>query len=195
MSAEPITALALADLMDKAGGTDGQWNGADVCDALAQLIASHGGWKQCDDHGNYSASKSTCPFEHEPDPIESLYCVGPSVWTQWLTNERDFAATTLTKLTDDLCNSIGGGNMLTIDMGDEAIVVLPCPHSIRPHATLMLRLQQVNLNDIANAPLWNAYRVLTWGTEYVGTGVVEDSPILLNKALASFLEAIAYPED
>ena len=59
---DTITATQLADLMDDCTGDDGQWNGGDVCEALADLISRRGGWKECAEHGHYSAAKSTCPL-------------------------------------------------------------------------------------------------------------------------------------
>lgn len=52
---------ALADLMDDSDD-NGQWNGGDVCDALADVIAAANGWNVCDHHGNYSADKPRCPW-------------------------------------------------------------------------------------------------------------------------------------
>ena len=57
----PVTTLA--DLMDECS-EEGQWNGSDICDALATVIDRHGGWKRCDEHGVYSASNPECPWEH-----------------------------------------------------------------------------------------------------------------------------------
>lgn len=62
-AAPAITALELADLMDECS-EDGQWNGADICDGLANIIDRNDGWKRCDEHGVYSASKTECPWEH-----------------------------------------------------------------------------------------------------------------------------------
>lgn len=59
--APTVTVAHLAALMDDCSGSDGQWNGADVCDALATVIRNGGGWKVCDDHGEYAATKDTCP--------------------------------------------------------------------------------------------------------------------------------------
>lgn len=61
----PITATELADLMDANSDPQGQWRGADTCEALAKLIDAHGGWKHCDRHFAYSAAKERCPFDHE----------------------------------------------------------------------------------------------------------------------------------
>lgn len=51
----------LARLMDTHSDRDGQWNGADICIAFAELIDARGGWKRCDDHGVYAATKVACP--------------------------------------------------------------------------------------------------------------------------------------
>lgn len=71
----PILATDLADLMDECS-QDGQWEGADICDALGELITRYGGWKVCAGtealagHGCYSASKDKCPWciEDTPEP-------------------------------------------------------------------------------------------------------------------------------
>lgn len=60
-----ITIGYLADLMDDCADQDGQWEGADVCQAIADLITENNGWKHCPDHGVYSARKNECPFDHE----------------------------------------------------------------------------------------------------------------------------------
>ena len=65
---------ALADLMDDNSDTDGQWDGGDVCEALAGVIARGGGWAECPatatdaGHGSYSANKTECPFDHDLVP-------------------------------------------------------------------------------------------------------------------------------
>lgn len=58
-----VRVLALADLMDE-NTEQGQWEGADICDALSEIIDAADGWKHCDDHGNYSASKPFCPWHN-----------------------------------------------------------------------------------------------------------------------------------
>lgn len=62
-AASTVTVAELATLMDE-HSDDGQWKGADICDALAGLIRRHGGWKSCVDHGCYAATNPTCPFDH-----------------------------------------------------------------------------------------------------------------------------------
>lgn len=58
------TAVMLADMMDECSDR-GQWNGADLCDALGSVIAAAGGFKSCDEHGLFSASNSACPWCRE----------------------------------------------------------------------------------------------------------------------------------
>lgn len=54
----------LANVLDSSADADGQWNGADVCDALFTIVDKLDGWKQCEAHGYYSAAKEQCPFQH-----------------------------------------------------------------------------------------------------------------------------------
>lgn len=58
-------AIELADLMDTHADGDGQWEAADICDALSGWIAEHEGWQTCPHHGVFSAGTSTCPFGRE----------------------------------------------------------------------------------------------------------------------------------
>ncbi len=60
-------AVLLAELMDGCTRGDGQWSGADVCDALANLIDEWGGWARCPTHDVYAASKPSCPFCDEDE--------------------------------------------------------------------------------------------------------------------------------
>jgi hypothetical protein len=55
-------AMMLADVFDGCTDQDGYWNGADVCDAIAEIIENADGWKRCPVHGQYSAWNATCPL-------------------------------------------------------------------------------------------------------------------------------------
>lgn len=50
----------LAELLDRNTGDDGQWDGADVCDAVASLAEP--AFARCPVHGFYSAAKPRCPL-------------------------------------------------------------------------------------------------------------------------------------
>jgi hypothetical protein len=60
----PLTIAELAELLDDCADSHGQWDGGDVCEALSDIIGRGGGWKRCAEHGVYSATKPTCPFDH-----------------------------------------------------------------------------------------------------------------------------------
>lgn len=59
-----LTVADIAELLDSCADPDGQWDGADVCQDLADFVSAHNGWAECPEHGHYSATKTTCPFDH-----------------------------------------------------------------------------------------------------------------------------------
>ena len=77
----------LATLMDN-NSSAGQWDGGDVCEALAQVIKAYGGWETCaEEHGLYSASNTSCPWcvQHDTLTIE-LAGTAQGPWTAALSD-------------------------------------------------------------------------------------------------------------
>ncbi len=124
------------------------------------------------------------------DVITSLYSVGKDTWLSWLTGDKPLAGMKLPVVTDELCDGVGGCNILSIDMGDQAIIVLPCPSRIRQQATLMLLIEQVRTSD-EGEPIEFGWKVLTWGTRYRWRGgLAEDAPRVLHEGLSEFLDML-----
>ncbi|HRA84770.1 MAG TPA: hypothetical protein PLT40_10600 [Ilumatobacteraceae bacterium] len=79
-----VTIDVLARLMDDCADSDGQWDGAQLCDELDTIIVHAGGWADCPDHGRYAATRRACPFDHSDDPL-----IGPAATACNLIAEGD----------------------------------------------------------------------------------------------------------
>jgi len=60
--------------------------------------------------------------------IASLYSVSAEVWMRFF-NGEPLRTPDLPQFLADLCDAIGGGNIASVDMGDEALVAYPFSHA------------------------------------------------------------------
>ena len=60
--------LRIAEAFDDNSDDDGQWEGADICDAVAAILVREGAFLRCPVHGVYAASKDECPYKDEEEP-------------------------------------------------------------------------------------------------------------------------------
>ena len=68
---EPTLKISeLAEILDKCADEDGQWDGGDLCQAIADIVQRHNGFARCLTHGVYAATKPRCPFNHQLAHIE-----------------------------------------------------------------------------------------------------------------------------
>lgn len=54
------TPQMLAEILEDSADEDGQWNGAEVCDRLVEIVENHDGWQSCVDHGLYPKHYRHC---------------------------------------------------------------------------------------------------------------------------------------
>jgi hypothetical protein len=130
-------------------------------------------------------------------PISTLYSRGAEEWHRWLDGNVLHGTVGLKELTDDLCDAVGGCNMLTIDTGDGAWIAMPAPHAIRPNAvmTLNLSLYPGGFSPATGYPMTAGWKVESWGTVPVPRGEAEDTPRGLTLALAEFFEMLSEEEE
>ena len=124
------------------------------------------------------------------DTIDTLYSRDRLTWVRWLELGAVLTKCKIGDLTDDLCDSVGGCNILTIDMGDQAFIVLPCSSLLRRDATMTILVEQAQYND-EGEPFKIGWKVVTWGTIAVrDVRVAEDEPGVLIGALTDFMEML-----
>ncbi len=127
------------------------------------------------------------------EPI-NLYCKGADTWHQWLGGDVLHEAGDLKQLTDDLCDAVGGANIVTVDMADEAWICLPCTTTIgyRVDRLMSLKVEQVRY-DIDTIGF--GWKVLTWGTFHCTYGVAQDDPVELLQHLCDFIASVREEDD
>lgn len=120
--------------------------------------------------------------------ITSLYSVGMETWRKFLTGTPlKLNGQYVSDLTDELCDGIGGGNILCIDMGEEFLITMPCPAQYADNRTLTMFISRrtVDVVDQLGAFCWV---VTNYRTSYIDPRSVQDDPKVLIAALAEFLE-------
>lgn len=127
------------------------------------------------------------------EPI-NLYCKGAETWHQWLGGDVLHEAGDLKQLTDDLCDAVGGANTVTVDMGDEAYICLPCTSTIgyMGDRLMSLKVEQVRY-DIDTIGF--GWKVLTWGTVCTQYGIAQDDPVEMLRHLGDFIEMVREEDD
>lgn len=115
--------------------------------------------------------------------IQSLYSVPVDVWHRFLAGDPYFGSS-CDVVTAELTDAIGGGNILTIDCGDDLWIAIPCPGQLHPNAVLCLLIEHPDQSE-DDLPIYALWRVRHWGV-YPLIGTL-DAALTLSRSMTTFL--------